>query len=217
MSLGYLTARKNRTYTGQPHAKDATAWWWGTNSNNEWSVFKSNNCTWNTHTARPGTERLLLRKALWRVYGDWLHIWRVLGILPEFNSKPMRQVYNEQVESRARLWGQNPWRVQSNRGQTATIQSSSDQWQQMALTKASKGHRDPLVCSGYHNQAHRWRRLNNRNLFSEFRQLKVWRSRCLGPNGKREAAGDADAISAKWLCCETAFQKISGRGSNTTL
>lgn len=62
----------------------------------------------------------------------------------------------------------------------------------MALTKASKGHGDPLVCSGYHNKAHRWGRLNNRNLFSEFCQLKVWRSRCLGPNGKREAAGDAD-------------------------
>lgn len=83
---------------------------------------------------------------------------------------------------------QNPWEVQSNRGQI-TIQSSSDPWQPVAPTptKTSRGHVGVLAAWATVIKCYSWGRLNSRNLFSQlqFHRLEVCDQ---GPGMEREVA-----------------------------
>lgn len=74
-------------------------WHWWTHQQKLWSYFKCNNYTWNMEQLVQGQNMLsssvLIHKtALWRVYSNRLHIWRVWGIIPK-----------EQVEHRVRVLG----------------------------------------------------------------------------------------------------------------
>lgn len=104
---------------------------------------------------------------------------------------------------------QNPWQVQSNRGQTTT-QSSSDPWQPVAPTptKTSRGHVGVLAAWATVIKCYSWGRLNNRNLFSQFQfhRLEVWDE---GPGLEKEVA--------RRSCLEQLQPHCSGRCNNITL